>query len=105
MGKEECSFRCVCVALTDLLLNVCGLVRCGPGQDARVSEAGLQEGDDYKHKQHSSNCWDEHGQVLQKEGTAVVAGQRKKEDYIKQQLKWTGLYVKTKGVFTLETQL
>lgn len=59
------------VPLTDLLLHVCSLVCGGPGQDARVGEAGPQQGEDHKHKQHAANHRYERGQMLHQERATV----------------------------------
>lgn len=59
------------VPLTDLLLHVCSLVCSGPGQDARVGEAGPQQGEDHKQKQQAANHGYEHSQVLHQERTTV----------------------------------
>lgn len=69
------------LALTNLFFNVCSLIwRCS-GQDAGVSEAGLEQGDDHKYKQASSNNRYAAGQVFDQEGTAVMWGShRKRED-------------------------
>ena len=58
--------------LTDLFLNVCSLVWRRSGQDAGVGEAGLEQGDDHKHKEASSNDRYAAGQVFDQEGTAVT---------------------------------
>lgn len=59
-----------CVFLTDLFLDVRGLLRCGPGQNPRICEAGLEERDDHKHKQDPSDGRDAAGEVLHQERAA-----------------------------------
>ena len=61
-------------ALTNLLLDVRGLVRCRSGQDAGVGEAGLQQCDDHKYEEDSSNHRYAAGQVFDQEGTAGGKG-------------------------------
>lgn len=62
------------LALTNLFFDVCSLIwRCS-GQDAGVSEAGLEQGDDHKYKEASSNDRYAAGQVFDQEGTAVIWG-------------------------------
>lgn len=58
-------------AVTYLFFNVRSLIWCCSGQDARVTEAGLQQGDDHKYKEGSSNDRYAAGQVFHQEGTAV----------------------------------
>lgn len=57
--------------LTNLLFNVCRLVRCCSGQDAGVGEAGLEKGDDHKYKEDSSDNRYAAGQVFDQEWTAT----------------------------------
>lgn len=64
-------------SLTDLLFDVGCLIWGRSGQNARVCEAGLQEGDHHKDEEHSPNHRNEAGQVLHQEGTA---GMRKDAD-------------------------
>lgn len=66
------------LALTDLFFNVCSLIWCCSGQDAGVTEAGLQQGDDHKYKEGSSNDRYAAGQVFYQEGTAAIWGQTQK---------------------------
>lgn len=56
-------------SVVNLFFNVCSLIWSGPGQDARVSEAGLEQGDDHKHKEESPNNRYATGQVFDQEGT------------------------------------
>lgn len=67
-------------SLTDLFLNVGGLLWCRPGKNPGVGEAGLQQGDNHKHNQHASNHRDATGQVLHQEGTAANTGEREREN-------------------------
>lgn len=60
------------LALTNLFLNVSSLIWSCSRQDARVSEAGLEQGDDHKDKEASSNNRYAAGQVFDQEGTAVI---------------------------------
>jgi len=62
------------LVLTNLFFNVCNLIWSCSGQDARVCEAGLEQGDDHKHKEASSNNRYAAGQVFDQEGTAVIWG-------------------------------
>lgn len=50
--------------VVDLLLDVCRLLWCGPGQNPRIREAGLEERDHHKHKQDPSDGRDAAGEVL-----------------------------------------
>ncbi len=63
--------------LTNLFFSVCSLIWCCSGQDAGVSEAGLEQRDDHEDKQGSSNNRYAAGQVFDQEGTAVK--QKRKE--------------------------
>lgn len=56
--------------LTDLLLHLRGLVRRGSGQDARVAEAGPEQGEHHKQEEGPSDGRYAAGQVLDQEGTA-----------------------------------
>lgn len=55
--------------ITNLFLNVCSLIWCCSGQDAGVGEAGLEQGDEHKHKEDSSNNRYAAGQVFDQERT------------------------------------
>lgn len=56
--------------LTDLLLHLGGLVRRRSGQDARVAEAGPEEGEQHKQEEDPPDSRYAAGQVLDQEGTA-----------------------------------
>lgn len=56
-------------SVVNLLFNVCCLIWCCSRQDARVSEAGLEQGDEHKHKEASSDNRYAAGQVLDQKGT------------------------------------
>lgn len=56
--------------LTDLLLQLRRLVRRGPGQDARVAEAGAQQGEQHEQEEDAPDGRYAAGQVLDQEGTA-----------------------------------
>lgn len=69
------------MVLTNLLFNVCRLIWCCSGQDAGVGEAGLEQGDDHKYEEDSSNNRYAAGQVFDQEGTAVIwDSHRQRED-------------------------
>lgn len=61
-----------CLLLTNLFFNVCRLIWRRSGKDAGVGEAGLEQGDDHKHKEASSNHRYAAGQVFDQEGAAVI---------------------------------
>lgn len=56
--------------LTPLLLQLHGLVRRGSRQDARVAEAGAQQGEQHKQEEDPPDGGYAAGQVLHQEGTA-----------------------------------
>lgn len=56
---------------TYLFFDVCSFIWRRSWQDAGVTEAGLQQGDNHKHKEGSSNDRYAAGQVFDQEGTAV----------------------------------
>lgn len=64
--------------LTDPLFQVCGLARGGSGQDARVSEARLEQAADDEEEEDSCNDGDGQGEVTGKEGAAVKRKEKKK---------------------------
>lgn len=63
--------------LTDPLFQVCGLARGGSGQDARVSEARLEQAADDEEEEDGCNDGDGQGEVTGKEGAAVKRKEKK----------------------------
>lgn len=56
-------------SVVNLFFYVCSLIWCCSGQDAGVSEAGLEQSDDHKNEEDSSNDRYAAGQVFDQEGT------------------------------------
>lgn len=63
--------------VTDLPLQVGGLVRCGPGQHPGVAEARPEQHPHDEDEQHPADGWDGRGQVGRQEGTAASQQEHK----------------------------
>lgn len=73
-AKIQCRFwtqNSTCLVPTYLFLNVGSFIGRGSRQDAGVAEAGLQQRDDHKDKESSSDDGDAARQVIDQEGAAA----------------------------------